>query len=78
MRAIYLQQIPGFAPIASLDDLAFFDRQRLEFAKRVVSKKHGISTLARSPLGGTVHVLGVERNGTIKEYGKHRGQTRIA
>jgi hypothetical protein len=72
--SIYAQRVRGFAPIASLDDLAFFDRQRMEFTKRLYSSKHGIATLKRSPINGTVHVRSVARDGTIKEYGKLRSQ----
>lgn len=74
MQMIYVQQIPGFSEIRSLDDLAFFDRQRLEFVKRLYSTKHGISTATRSGIGGDVHVLGVTVNGDVREYGKHRNQ----
>lgn len=74
MSAIYVQQIPGFSPIRSLDDLAYFDRQRIEFVKRLYSTKHGISTAARSGIAGDVHVVGVTLTGNIQEYGKHRGQ----
>jgi hypothetical protein len=52
----------GFEPVSSLDDLAYFARQRMEFLKRLSSKKHGIYTKAPAPLGGEVHVVGVDRN----------------
>jgi hypothetical protein len=74
IQTIYAQRIPGYAPLASLNDLAYFDRQRLEFTKRLFSPKHGIATLDPSPVDGDVHVLGVTRSGAICEYGKHRNQ----
>jgi hypothetical protein len=72
MRAIYVQQIHGFTPIRSLNDLAFFDRQRIEFAKRLYSPKHGISKASSAGIAGEVHVLGVTRRGEVRRYGKHR------
>jgi hypothetical protein len=72
VQAIYVQQIPGFTPIRSLNDLAFFDRQRMEFAKRLYSPKHGISKALSAGIGGEVHVMGVTRRGEVRQYGKHR------
>jgi hypothetical protein len=74
MQTIYVHGIRGFSPIASLDDLGYYDRQRMEFTKRLCTKKYGISSLNPSPLGGEVHVLGVTRTGVIREYPKHRTQ----
>jgi len=74
--AIYTHGIDGFEPIASLDDLAYFARQRMEFMKRLYSAKHGIYKDSPSPLGGVVHVLGVTVDGEIREYPKIRGQAR--
>jgi hypothetical protein len=74
IESIYLQGIPGFARIASLEDLAFFDRQRMEFTKRVFSTKKGIYSIDPPPIDGTVHVLGVARDGSMSEYHKNRGQ----
>lgn len=74
METIYAQQVPGFTPIGSLDDLAFFDRQRMEFAKRLSSPKHGIYDAPSAGIAGDVHVIGVTRSGEIKRYGKLRGQ----
>jgi hypothetical protein len=48
----------------------------MEFTNRLYSEKHRISTLERSPIGGVVRVLGVERDGTIKSYPKHRDQVK--
>ncbi len=48
----------------------------MEFTKRLYSTKHGISTIKRSPVNGNVHVRGVARDGTIKEYGKLRNQVK--
>lgn len=76
MQTIYLERIPGFAPIRSLDDLAFFDRQRMEFTKRLYSPKHGISTAKSAAIAGEVHVLGVTREAAIREYGKLRSQVK--
>jgi hypothetical protein len=72
MQTIYAQQIAGFTPIRSLNDLAFFDRQRMEFAKRLYSPKHGISKAASAGIAGEVHVFGITRGGEIRRYGKHR------
>jgi hypothetical protein len=68
--------VDGFEPIGSLDDLAYFARQRMEFLKRLSSKKHGIYTKSPAPLGGEVHVFGVDRNGVMKTYPKIRGQAK--
>ena len=73
---IYAHGIDGFEPIASLDDLAYFARQRMEFLKRLYSADHGIYKKPRAPLDGKVHVLGVTREGEIREYPKQRGQAK--
>jgi hypothetical protein len=69
---LYAQGIAGFKPVASLDDLGYFARQRLEFVKRLYSKKHGIYSNPVPPIGGKVHVLGVGRDGVTREYSKNR------
>jgi hypothetical protein len=69
---LYAQGIAGFTPIASLDDLGFSARQRLEFVKRLYSKRHGIFREALAPIGGKVHVVGVDRQGAVKDYSKIR------
>lgn len=74
--AIYAHGIDGFEPVASLDDLAYFARQRMEFLKRLYSVDHGIYMSSPAPLGGAVHVLGVKVDGEIREYPKKRGQAK--
>jgi hypothetical protein len=69
--------IEGFEPVASLDDLAYFARQRMELLKRLSSKKHGIYTKSPAPLGGNVHVFGVARDGAMKTYPKIRTQAKV-
>jgi hypothetical protein len=69
---LYSQGIPGFEPIGSIDDLGYFARQRLEFMKRLYSARHGVYRGTVAPLGGKVHVFGVDRGGVIKEYSKIR------
>ncbi len=58
--------------MASVDDLGHFARQRLEFVKRLYSKKHGIYRGPVAPNGGKVHVLGVGPNGVVQKYSKIR------
>ena len=77
MRRIYEQQIPGFSPIRSVDDLAFYDRQRMEFAKRLHGPKYGIAKASSPGIAGAVHVMGVNPDGVIQEYHKHRGQEKL-
>jgi len=69
---LYAHGIDGFTPIASLDDLSYFARQRLEFVKRLYSEKHGIYRKSSAPLAGKVHVVGVGRDGVIRKYSKIR------
>jgi hypothetical protein len=76
MQRIYAQQLPGFPPIQSLDDLAFFDRQRMEFAKRLHNPQHGIAEATSLGIAGAVHVMAVTSSGEIRQYGKHRGQVK--
>jgi hypothetical protein len=73
---IFNGNVPGFAPIRSLDDLAFFARQRLEFTKRLHSPTHGIYKGSRSPIDGKVHVLAVTRSGEVRECSKNISQRR--
>jgi hypothetical protein len=49
----------------------------MEFLKRLSSKKHGIYTKSPAPLGGEIHVLGVDRNGVMKSYPKIRAQAKV-
>lgn len=74
LQTIYSHPAEGFEPIGSLDDLAYFARQRLEFMKRLYSAKHGIYKKSPAPLGGKVHVFGVTREGEIRDYPKFRSQ----
>jgi hypothetical protein len=48
----------------------------MEFLKRLSSPKHGIYKKSRAPLGGDVHVLGVDRSGVMRIYPKIRGQAK--
>ena len=69
---LYAQGIGGFTPMASLDDLGYFARQRLEFVKRLYDKRHGIYREPLAPISGKVHVVGVGRNGVALDYSKIR------
>jgi hypothetical protein len=69
---LYAQGIVGFTPIASLDDLGYFARQRLEFVKRLYDKRHGIYREPLAPISGKVHVVGVGRDGVPRDYSKIR------
>jgi hypothetical protein len=70
--------VPGFAPLASLDDLGQFARVRMEFLKRLCTAKYGIYRPGiPTPIGGEVHVFGVGRDGRICEYSKGRDQIAI-
>ncbi len=77
LAMLYTHGVDGFEPVGSLDDLAYFARQRMEFLKRLSSKKHGIYTKSPAPLGGEVHVLGVDRNGVMNTYPKFRAQAKV-
>jgi hypothetical protein len=70
LSLLYAHGIPGFTPIASVDDLGYFARQRLEFVKRLYSQKHGIHRQSQAPIGGKVHVVGVDRKGVVQDYYK--------
>jgi hypothetical protein len=72
LTTLYTNGIDGFTPIASLDDVGYFARQRMEFVKRLYSQKHGIYRKPSAPLGGEVHVVGVGRDGVIRRYSKIR------
>lgn len=76
LRTISAQPVEGFEPIGSLDDLAYFARQRMEFLKRLYSEKHGIYKRSPAPVGGDVHVFGVTRDGEVREYPKIRDQAK--
>jgi hypothetical protein len=72
LEMLYANRIEGFTPLASLDDLGYFARQRLEFVKRLYSQKHGIYGNPVPPIGGKVHVVGVGRDGVPHDYSKNR------
>jgi hypothetical protein len=72
LSILYAHGIPGFAPVASLDDFGYFVRQRLEFVKRLYDNKKGIYALPAAPIGGVVHVVGVDRQGGFHPYPKNR------
>jgi hypothetical protein len=74
LALLYAHSIDGFSPIASLDDLGYFARQRMEFVKRLYDKRHGIYRKSPAPLSGKVHVVGVGRNGVRRDYSKIRDQ----
>ena len=69
-----MPNVPWLSSLRSLDDLAFVDRQRMEFTKRIYNSEHGISRAAVPQIGGVVHVLGVTREGEIRKYSKGRDQ----
>lgn len=54
VQSLYAQRLRGFPPIRSLDDLAFVDRQRMEFTKRIYNPEYGISRAAVPAIGGVV------------------------
>jgi len=64
---LFAAQIPGFAPVASVDDLRPFARQRLEFIKRLYDMKHGIYRAPVAPIGGKVHVVGVAPDTVLRD-----------
>jgi hypothetical protein len=74
LTTIYARGIEGFEPVSSLDDLAYFARQRMEFLKRLYSHDHGIYKKSPAPLDGDVHVLGVTAEGEVRKYPKLRRQ----
>jgi hypothetical protein len=77
LQALWLGQVEGFAPHASIDDVGQFARVRMEFLKRLCSEKHGIySEKVPTPVAGQVHVYGVGRDGRICQYRKGRRQLR--
>jgi hypothetical protein len=76
LQTIYAQPVEGFKPVDSLDDLAYFARQRIEFLKRLYSGKHGIYRRSPAPLGGQVHVLGVSSTGEVRQFPKIRKQAK--
>jgi hypothetical protein len=76
LHTIYSQPVDGFEPVNSLDDLAYFARQRIEFLKRLYSEKHGIYRKSPAPLGGLVHVFGVTPTGEVRQFPKIRKQAK--
>lgn len=76
LNMLYQHGIEGFEPVASLTDLGYFARQRLEFVKRLYSEKHGIYRKPRAPLDGDVHAYGVGRDGVVWKYPKIRKQAK--
>lgn len=70
LQTMYEGGVPGFAPVASLDDLGQFARVRMEFLKRLCTARYGIyDPDTPIPIAGEVHVYGVGRDGL-----KHRTQ----
>jgi hypothetical protein len=74
LETLYSHGVDGFEPVRSLADLAYLARQRMEFLKRLFSKKHGVYTKSPAPLGGEVHVFGVDRSGVVWRFPKIRTQ----
>ncbi len=72
LETLYVNGIDGFTPMNSLDALGHFARMRMEFAKRLYSKKHGIYRNPVGTIGGKVQVVGVGRDGAIRSYSKIR------
>jgi hypothetical protein len=73
LAMMYEGRVPGFAPIASLDDLGHYARVRMEFLKRLCTAKYGIyADDTPTPVAGVVHVYGVGRDGRVAEYVKDR------
>jgi hypothetical protein len=75
LALLYTHQVDGFEPVASIDDLAYFARQRMEFLKRLSSKKHGMDRRALAPVSRTrVRVGSQPRRGARPDQGvaKHR------
>jgi hypothetical protein len=72
LETLFAFRIQGFAPMASVEDLGPFARQRLEFVKRLYDMKHGIYRDPVAPIGGKVHVVGVGPDGVLRDYSKHR------
>jgi hypothetical protein len=79
LNTLHRGGVPGFPPIASLDDLGHFARVRMEFLKRLCTAKYGIFAEGTpTPIGGTVFVYGVDRDGRVCEFGgKGRDQVRV-
>ena len=42
MGLLYGSGVPGFSPLASLDDVGHYARVRMEFLKRLCTSKYGI------------------------------------
>jgi hypothetical protein len=75
LRTMWIGNVEGFAPLASLDDVGQYACVRMEFLKRLCSEKHGIFAKGvPSPVGGDVHVYGVGRDGRVCIYHKLRNQ----
>ncbi len=75
LDTIYAGNVEGFAPLASLDDVGHYARVRMEFLKRLCTAKYGIhGENVPTPIAGDVHVVGVGRDGAVREYRKNRNQ----
>lgn len=75
MEFVYRGGYPGFDPVSSLDDdYAYLARQRMEFTKRLFSKKHGIYRDSPALIAGDIHVGSAALDGSLWSYGKHRSQ----
>jgi len=61
----------GFKKINKLEKYSFIARQRLEFIKRLYSKKHGIYRKEDSAIGKEVSVYSIDKKGTIYKCSKN-------
>lgn len=61
----------GFKKINKLEKYSFIARQRLEFIKRLYSKKHGIYKKEDSTIGKEVSVYSINKNGIIYKCSKN-------
>ncbi|GBE16557.1 hypothetical protein BMS3Abin15_00378 [bacterium BMS3Abin15] len=64
----------GFKKLNRLEKYSFIARQRLEFIKRLYSKKHGIYKREDSIIGKGVSVYAVDKKGYIYECSKNKYQ----
>jgi hypothetical protein len=77
MEVLISGGVPGFEPLASLDDVGQFARVRMEFLKRLCGSGYGIYREGTpTPISGNVHVFGVGRDGGVSEYVKQRSQVK--
>jgi hypothetical protein len=77
LQTLWTVHAQGFAPLGSLDDVGHFARMRMEFLKRLCTAKYGIYREGvATPIGGVVHVYGVDIGGRVSEYMKQRDMTK--